>query len=45
MTLVAVTGASGKAGRAAVRDLLEQGYDVRAIDLCPDPRTWAPTSW
>ena len=37
MTLVAVTGASGKAGRAVVRDLLEHGYDVRAIDLVPGP--------
>jgi nucleoside-diphosphate-sugar epimerase len=37
MTLVAVTGASGKAGRAVVRDLLEHGYGVRAIDIAPAP--------
>lgn len=37
MTLVAVTGASGKAGRAVVRDLLEHGYEVRAIDIAPAP--------
>jgi nucleoside-diphosphate-sugar epimerase len=37
MTLVAVTGASGKAGRAVVRDLLDHSYDVRAIDLIPGP--------
>jgi nucleoside-diphosphate-sugar epimerase len=37
MTLVAVTGASGKAGRAVARDLLEHGYEVRAIDIAPAP--------
>jgi nucleoside-diphosphate-sugar epimerase len=37
MTLVAVTGASGKAGRAVVRDLIEHGYEVRAIDIAPAP--------
>jgi nucleoside-diphosphate-sugar epimerase len=30
---VCVTGASGKAGRSVVRDLLEQGYDVVATDI------------
>jgi nucleoside-diphosphate-sugar epimerase len=30
---VAVTGASGKAGRAVVRDLVEHGHEVLAIDL------------
>src|SRR6266568_2701913 len=33
MTRVVVTGGSGKAGRAVVRDLLEHGYDVRSVDL------------
>jgi nucleoside-diphosphate-sugar epimerase len=31
--LICVTGATGKAGRAVVTDLREQGYDVRATDL------------
>jgi len=31
------TGASGRAGRAAVRELLEHGYDVRATDLAAPP--------
>jgi nucleoside-diphosphate-sugar epimerase len=35
ITRIAVTGASGKAGRAAVRDLVEHGHDVIAIDLLP----------
>ena len=35
---VVVTGSSGKAGRAVVRDLLEHGYEVAALDLTPfDP--------
>lgn len=32
---IVVTGASGRAGRAVVEDLLEHGYSVRAIDLKP----------
>src|ERR1019366_4312020 len=30
---ICVTGASGKAGRAVVRDLLQHGYEVAATDL------------
>jgi nucleoside-diphosphate-sugar epimerase len=30
---ICVTGASGKAGRAVVRDLLDNGYDVAATDI------------
>ena len=30
---ICVTGASGQAGRAVVRDLLEHGYDVTATDV------------
>jgi nucleoside-diphosphate-sugar epimerase len=32
---VCVTGASGKAGRSVVRDLLEHSYDVVATDIAP----------
>jgi nucleoside-diphosphate-sugar epimerase len=32
---VAVTGGSGKAGRAVVRDLLEHGHEVLNLDLVP----------
>ena len=32
MSVVAVTGGSGKLGRAVVRDLLEHGYDVVILD-------------
>lgn len=35
MTVVAVTGASGTAGRAAIRALVEAGHDVRATDRVP----------
>lgn len=33
MPVICVTGASGKAGRAVVRDLLEHDYRVQAVDL------------
>lgn len=35
--LIVVTGGSGKAGRATVRDLLDHGYDVLNVDLAPPP--------
>jgi nucleoside-diphosphate-sugar epimerase len=37
LSRVVVTGGSGKAGRAVVRDLLEHGYDVVSADLARDP--------
>jgi nucleoside-diphosphate-sugar epimerase len=39
---VAVTGGSGKAGRATVRELLEQGHRVLNIDLVPDREPVCP---
>ena len=39
MTQIVVTGGSGKAGRAVVRDLVEHGYDVVNVDVVPaEPR-------
>jgi nucleoside-diphosphate-sugar epimerase len=40
MTRVAVTGGSGKLGRAVVTDLLDHDYEVHVLDLAPphDPR-------
>jgi nucleoside-diphosphate-sugar epimerase len=40
---IVVTGGSGKAGRAVVRDLLEHGHTVLNVDLVP-PREPAPGS-
>lgn len=37
MTLVAITGAAGKTGRAVTRHFLDQGYDVRPIDSAGKP--------
>lgn len=37
MVRIAVTGASGKAGRAVVHDLLAHGYEVLAIDQVASP--------
>jgi nucleoside-diphosphate-sugar epimerase len=39
---VVVTGASGKAGRAVVRDLLTHDYDVLGVDLAPPAEEFAP---
>ncbi len=33
--MIVVTGGSGQAGRACVRDLMEHGYEVTSIDLVP----------
>jgi nucleoside-diphosphate-sugar epimerase len=41
---IAVTGGSGKAGRAVVRDLLEHGHDVLNIDRTPSPESSSPES-
>jgi len=40
---VVVTGASGKAGRAVVRALLEHDHDVLAIDVVPAAGSAAPS--
>jgi nucleoside-diphosphate-sugar epimerase len=37
MTLVAVTGGSGRAGKAIIAELVEHGYDVRNIDRVEHP--------
>lgn len=42
MKKVVVTGGSGKAGRAVVRDLLEHGYDVLNVDIAPPAERIAP---
>ena len=39
---IVVTGGSGKAGRAVVKDLLEHGYDVLNVDLAPSREPLAP---
>ncbi len=41
---VVVTGGSGKAGRAVVRDLLEHGHEVLNVDRVPSPESNAPDS-
>jgi nucleoside-diphosphate-sugar epimerase len=42
MTRVAVTGGSGKAGRACIRDLLEHGYGVVNVDSMPPAEPLCP---
>ena len=39
---IVVTGGSGKAGRAVVRDLVEHGHDVLNVDLVPSREDAAP---
>jgi nucleoside-diphosphate-sugar epimerase len=41
---VAVTGGSGKAGRAIISALLEQGHEVLNIDRVPSPGSSSPDS-
>ena len=40
MTKIAVTGGSGKAGRAVVADLHAAGHEVLNIDLVPSPQSY-----
>jgi nucleoside-diphosphate-sugar epimerase len=40
---IVVTGATGKAGRAVVRDLLEHDHDVLAVDLVSPAERTAPS--
>jgi nucleoside-diphosphate-sugar epimerase len=42
MAKLVVTGGSGKAGRAVVRDLLEHGHDVLNVDRVPSAESHAP---
>ena len=42
MTKIAVTGGSGKAGRAVVRDLADRGHEVLNIDAGPSPDSYSP---
>ena len=44
MTKIAVTGGSGKAGRAVVRDLLEHGHQVLNVDRVPSAESGGPDS-
>jgi nucleoside-diphosphate-sugar epimerase len=39
---IVVTGGSGQAGRAVVRDLLEHGHDVVSVDLAASPELSCP---
>jgi nucleoside-diphosphate-sugar epimerase len=42
MTKIAVTGGSGKAGRAVVRHLFDRGHQVLNIDQVPSPESYHP---
>jgi nucleoside-diphosphate-sugar epimerase len=42
MTQIVVTGGSGKAGRAVVRDLVDHGYDVVNVDVVQATEPVAP---
>lgn len=44
MTRIAVTGGSGKAGRAVVQDLVAHGHEVLNIDQAPSPESSSPES-
>src|SRR6266545_3358912 len=44
MTKIAVTGGSGKAGRAVVRDLLEHSHEVLNVDVVPSADSRSPDS-
>ncbi|MBA2682777.1 MAG: NAD(P)-dependent oxidoreductase [Ktedonobacteraceae bacterium] len=42
MKKIVVTGGSGKAGRAVIKDLLAHGYDVLSVDLLPSKEKLSP---
>jgi nucleoside-diphosphate-sugar epimerase len=42
MTKIVVTGGSGKAGRAVMRDLVAHGHEVVNVDVVPSPEHDAP---
>jgi nucleoside-diphosphate-sugar epimerase len=42
MKKIVVTGGSGKAGRAVVRDLIEHGYEVLNVDVLPSREPLTP---
>ncbi len=42
MKKIVVTGGSGKAGHATIKDLVEHGYDVLNVDLLPPRERLSP---